>query len=115
MRNISIKNLEIIAGGVGPVGAAIGAVAGSTGYLAERAAAGEEFQYDQLGYAAGIGAVGGFFGGPAGSTALRTGAGAIAHTTTAFYGGLAVGSAERMMKSDGRDTAGVNYCGTNYQ
>lgn len=111
MRKVSIKNFELIGGGFGPVGAAVGAMTGATGYVAERMAAGEEAQLDELGAAAGMGAVSGFFSGPLGSTALRTGAAAVLGANVAVYGGIAVGSIERMAK----DKEGINYCGTNYQ
>ena len=93
------------------MGAAVGAVTGATGYVAERMAAGEEANLADLAVATGTTAVGGFLAGPLGATALRTGAAAVVGINGAFYGGLAAGSIERIAK----DKEGTNYCGTNYQ
>lgn len=119
MRKISIKNFELVAGGFGPVGAAVGAATGAVGYVAERMAAGEEADLGDLAATAGIGAATGFVSGPLGANALRTGAAAVVGLNGAFYGGLAAGSVNRMGKNNpkdnGRDRTGINYCGTNYQ
>lgn len=115
MRELFIKNLKVVSGSFGPVGAAVGAAVSSTGYLAERMAAGEDAHLEDLAAAASMGAAAGFFSGPLGSTALRTGAAAIVGVNVAGYSGIAVGSVERMVKENRRDRAGINYCGTDYQ
>lgn len=115
MRKISLQNLACVSGAFGPVGAAVGAVVGATGYVAERMGAGEEGTLLGLAATAGANAAVGFVSGPLGSSALRTGAAAVVGVNGAFYGGLAAGSVERMVNDARNDPSGVDYCGTNYQ
>ncbi|MVW72066.1 MULTISPECIES: hypothetical protein [unclassified Bordetella] len=97
MQNVPNFYLHRAHGGFGPPGAAFGAAQASIGYAAERMASGNEANMKDLATAASIGAVTGFFAGPIGSTATRAGASMIIGANSAFYGGLGVGSVERML------------------
>ncbi|WP_313054767.1 hypothetical protein [Pseudomonas lopnurensis] len=111
MRELSMRDMEIVSGAVGPVGAAIGAASAAAGYIGYATARGEGNLSDFLGTTA-MGALGGFVAGPAGATAMQNGALAIIGTQSAFYAGMAGG-----FTANALDAAGTDYnnaAGTNY-
>ncbi len=111
MRELSMCDMELVSGAVGPVGAAIGAGAAAAGYIGYAIGTGEGNMTDFLG-ATGAGAIGGFFFGPAGGAIMQTGAHAVLQPTIGFYGGMAAGFGMSAL-----DSAGTNYgdrSGTGY-
>ncbi len=104
MRELDVRDLEIISGSVGVPGAVVGGVAGLAAYSGSVAAGGKEFSVRDATYAAGLGAMTGTLTGPVGiGVAVDT----IGLSTV---GGIAQGGLGRL--SEQQD--GNNYDGTNY-
>jgi hypothetical protein len=106
MRELSIKDLTLIGGGVGPLGALSGAVVAGATYVGYETINGGGSMTGFIGTVA-TGAATGFITGPAGAyanTAVAIGGGQLG-----YYAGM--GGA---MVQGGLDAAGVNYSGTNY-
>ncbi|WP_157666796.1 hypothetical protein [Aeromonas salmonicida] len=107
MKELSIEELELVSGAMGPAGAAVGGIAGGAGYIGYAVATGEG---DLAGFAGAVGggAAMGFLG-PAGG-GLALGAETVLATQVGFYGGMATGYIE-----DAFNWAGADYAGQNYQ
>jgi|SRR5471032_3555501 len=106
MRELTIENFTLISGGVGPLGAASGAVVAGATYVGYETINGGGSMTGFIGTVA-TGAAVGFVTGPAGAyanTAMAIGGGQLG-----YYSGM--GGA---MIQGGLDAAGVNYAGTNY-
>ncbi|MGK8204800.1 hypothetical protein ACRS8P_19425 [Burkholderia cenocepacia] len=110
MREISIQDLKVVSGAVGPVGAFLGGLGGGASYLGQASVTG---QASPGGFASAIvaGAALGFFTGPATPTLMQAGAMTILSGQLGFYSGMAAGFVENAANS-----AGTNYnaAGTNY-
>jgi hypothetical protein len=108
MRELSMHELAVVSGAVGPVGAASGAAS----YIGYASGSGQGSVAGLLG-AVVVGGVVGFVSGPVGVTALQNGALTVVGTQVGFYSGMSGGLAERAFNS-----AGTNYgtaaAGTNY-
>lgn len=116
MRKLALENLENVSGGFGPIGAAVGAAAGAAGYVGERLGSRQEGNLVDLAKTAGAGAVTGFLAGPLGSTALRAGAASIVGVQAGFYGGMAAGGAESMLRDPPNgNKPGNNFGGMNHR
>lgn len=101
MKELSISELELIAGGYGVHGAIGGAVVGAAGYIGYEGAS-ESGSFNGFVGAVAAGAATGFIAGPAGvyaNAAVAIGVGQVS-----FYGGMMGG-----MISRGLDAAGTNY------
>lgn len=111
MREISLRDLEVVAGGFGPAGAAIGAVTSAASYIGHATTSGEGSISDFILYTAG-GATVGFFTGGVGGGAVRSIAQGVVGSLVGYYSGVATGSAARMVNEAGTnypDLAGLNY------
>lgn len=90
MRNLNEKEIEIISGGFGPPGAAIGATVGVATYLGHALTSGEG-SFSGLAYAAITGAAVGFVSGPVGSFAEGAALAGVG-SYTGFIAGTATGA-----------------------
>ncbi|MCY1392050.1 hypothetical protein D3C76_355760 [compost metagenome] len=110
MRELTVFDFELISGGVGPVGAALGGVTAGAQYIGYGAARGEGSFIGLVGSVAG-GAALGFVAGPAGVGAMQIGASAIVGAQVGMYSGMAGGYIQNALEA-----AGTNYGagGTNY-
>ncbi|WP_143497275.1 hypothetical protein [Pseudomonas sp. Irchel s3h17] len=110
MRELSIKDLEIVSGAVGPPGAIIGGVTAAAGYIGNAMATGEGNVSGLIGNTA-AGAVAGFVLGPAGLGAGQIAASTAAGAQIGYYSGMLGGQIQSAI-----DAAGTNYgaAGTNY-
>jgi class IIb bacteriocin, lactobin A/cerein 7B family len=90
--NLKEREIELVSGGFGPAGAAVGAAIGAAGYLGHAVASGEGSVGGLLGATA-TGAATGFIAGPIGSAAE---AAVLAGTGSyvAFQGGMASAALE---------------------
>lgn len=102
MRILSIHDLEIVSGAVGPQGALIGAVSGAAGYVGNAMATGEGDVGGLIG-ATTAGAVGGFLLGPAGLGAGQLTASTILGAEVGYYSGMLGGQVQNAF------SAGTNY------
>ncbi|EKP0299050.1 hypothetical protein ABR850_06815 [Aeromonas veronii] len=107
MKELSIEELELVSGAMGPAGAVVGGIAGGAGYIGSATVTGEG---DVAGFAGavGSGAAVGFLGPMGGGVAL--GAEVVLATQVGFYGGMLSGFIE-----DAFNWAGADYAGQNYQ
>lgn len=94
MRDLTLAEIEMISGAVGPLGAVAGAAAAGAGYVGTQAGSGSPATWTGAGAAMVGGAVTGFFT-PA-TTAQAAGAAMIG-----FYGGLAGGYVSRGLGNTG--------------
>ncbi|EMH3347255.1 hypothetical protein V6G86_003627 [Burkholderia multivorans] len=103
MRELSIRELKVVSGAVGPIGAALGGVGGGAIYLGQASVTG---QASPTGLASAIlaGATLGFFTGPATPALMQAGAMTILNGQLGFYSGMAAGFLENATNS-----AGTNY------
>lgn len=110
MRELSIQEMKVVSGALGPVGAAIGGLGGGATYLGQASVTGQA-SLSGLASAIVAGAAAGFFTGPATPTLMQAGAMTILSGQLGFYSGMAAGFVENAANS-----AGTNYnaAGTNY-
>lgn len=92
MRDITVEELEMVAGAFGPIGAVGGAAVGVATYLGSQTGGGSINGAD-LALAAGAGALVGAIAGPAGIGSIAAG------TTAGFGGGVIAGNGSRMWGS----------------
>jgi len=92
MRDITVEELEVVAGAFGPPGAVGGAIVGVATYLGSQTGGGSINAAD-LALAAGAGALVGAITGPAGIGGIAAG------TTAGFGGGVIVGNGSKMWGS----------------
>lgn len=111
MRELSMREMQLVSGAFGPIGSAIGAASGAATYIGAAIGAGE----GSLGVLIGstvTGAIVGGLTGPAGISAMQAGAYIIIGTQIGFYGGMAGGFTQRATDAAGTDYN--NAAGTNY-
>lgn len=111
MRELSTRDLELVPGAAGPVGAAIGAFTGAATYIGYSIGSGEGSMSGFIGSTL-TGAAVGFVSGPAGLSAMQNGALMIGGSQVGFYGGMIGGFADRALNAAGtnyNDIAGVHY------
>lgn len=112
MKELSTRDLELVSGAVGPIGAVIGAATGAATYVGYSIATGQGSLSGLFGSTATSAGVG-FVSGPTGLSAMQAGALTIGGTQLGFYGGMLGGYVQ-----SGIDAAGTNYgdaAGVNYQ
>lgn len=103
MRNLAIDDLELVSGGVGPVGAAVAGVAAGAEYIASSQVTGDG---SVSGFVVHVGGatIGGALFGPAGGKGMQAATNIILGATGGTAFGAAKGQAENIL-----DAAGTNY------
>jgi hypothetical protein len=101
LKDITIKELEVVSGGIGVPGAIAGAFTAGAGYVGFEATTGGG---SMTGFVSAVaaGAVAGFVSGPAGGQAVASTI--IAGGSASFYGGMAAG-----FGLNAWNAAGTNY------
>jgi hypothetical protein len=107
MRELSMADVESVAGTFGPAGAVAGAIVGAAGYVGYAVVNGGGSMSGLAGAAA-TGAVGGLVLGPFSFGAT------VAASSLTFHAGMAGGMVERSLDKAGTNYAENNDAGTNY-
>ena len=96
MRQLNLQNLELVSGGFGQVGVAVGTVMGAAFFVGERLDSGQG-NYVDFAKAVGTGAAIGFASDLLAPTVLRAGAAGLALVQRGLYSGMAARGAESML------------------
>lgn len=109
MRELTLRDCEVISGGFGPAGAVTGGISAGAAYITHSAVSGTG-SWGELGLMVASGAVAGFVTGPAATTVMQFAANTALHSILASNLGMATGAGMKML-----DESGTDYSGTNYQ
>lgn len=109
MRELTLRDCEVISGGFGPAGAVIGGISTGAAYITHSAVSGTG-SWGELGLTVLGGAAIGFVTGPAAPTVMTFMANTIVGSVVGTNVGMATGAGQKML-----DEAGTDYSGTNYQ
>ena len=109
MRELTLRDCEVVSGGFGPAGAVVNAIGAGVTYTTHSAVSGTG-SWGGLALAVAGGAAMGFVTGPAATTVMQFAANTALHSILASNLGMATGAGMKML-----DEAGTDYSGTNYQ
>lgn len=109
MRELTLRDCEVVSGGFGPAGAVANGIASGVGYANHSAVSGTG-SMGGLALAVAGGAAMGFVTGPASATVMQFVANTILNSVVAANVGMGTGAVQKML-----DEAGTDYSGTNYQ
>lgn len=109
MRELTLRDCEVVSGGFGPAGAVVNAIGAGVTYTTHSAVSGTG-SWGGLALAVAGGAAIGFVTGPASATVMQLAANTVLNSVVGANVGMGTGAVQKML-----DEAGTDYSGTNYQ